>query len=309
MSSQRFASLGAALREAAVEAAWTQWPILGGQASVRRKPSAIVDPEALVLASLWLGDHEARLGDFLTGFAGTGSRLLSVQRLKRAIPLFPDDASLRLGRFATEVVRAGKDPRWRALAGPVGHHGRLGKVAPATARLGEPAALMVRLRTGIGVDVRTDTLAYLIGRRGAWADVREISDALLYAKFSVRGACEALADARLIKLRKGRPVAYYCDPQPWSDLLEMSAVPAWHPWVLVYAFALRLEAWLAAPSRQKGSADLAASLAREFVHEHGKVFTTLQLRVPDIRDYPGALYLEAFEQSVDALVTWLRESV
>ncbi len=310
MSKTRFASIARALGDAAAAAAWIQWQALGGQAAAPRSPSAIVDPEALVLFSLWLADDEPRLRDFLAGFAKLGSRLLSVQRLKRVMRLYPADADVRVADFAARIESSGKDPRWRKLAGqaPSGSS-RPGKVAPASLRMGEPGSLMLRLRTAFGIDVRTDTLTYLIGRREVWTDVKEISEALHYAKYSVRLACEALADARLIESRADRPVRYYANQTRWSTLLDLADTPPWHPWATVFAFVLRLQEWLRQPRIDTASATLAASLAREFMLEHGKVLTDVQLDMPDDRDHLGEAYLPAFEHTVMALAQWLRENV
>jgi hypothetical protein len=270
MSEKRFASIAHELQEAVTNAAWIQWQALGGQAAPPRAPGAIVDPDALVLVSLWLEDDERRLRDFLHGFAELGSRMLSVQRLKRAMGAFPPDA-------------------------------------PPSTRFGEAGSLMLRLRTAFGVDVRTDTLAYLIGRRGAWAGVKEIADALFYAKYSVRGACEALADARLIKSHTDRPVKYYAEPERWTALLDLRDTAPWHPWVAIYAFVLRLLAWLRGPGAEVESSYVASSLAREFMREHGGILTQIQLDAPEGRDYLGESYLEAFEQTVFALVQRLTD--
>lgn len=310
MSDVRFASLARGLNAAAVEAAWIQWQALGAQSAADRLPSAIVDPEALILVSLWLADKEPRFRDFLIGFAERGSRIVSVQRLKRALQIYPSDAEARVAGFASVVVSFGKDPRWKRLAGHApGVSGRPGKVGPLAMRMGDPGSLLLRLRTAFGVDVRTDTLTYLIGRRQAWADVKEISEALLYAKYSVRTGCEALADARLIASRSGRPVRYCAERRRWFALLDLADAPPWYPWIAVYGFMLRLDAWLRESHLSKASASLAASLAREFMSEHGAILADLQLDLPDERDYLGEGYLAVFEQAVNALADWLKMNV
>jgi len=308
MSEPRFAKLAHQLREATAGAAWIQWQALGGQAAAPRAPQAIVDPEALVLVSLWLVDHQPRVRDFVAGFAEVGSRLLSVQRLKRALQLFPSDSGERMAGFAAQVASHGKDPRWKLLAGDAETAaGRPGKVGPASTRLAEPGSLMLRLRTAFGVDVRTDTLAYLLGRRGAWADVKDIADSLLYAKYSVRLACEALADARFVTAGPDRPVRYYVEHRRWSTVLDLPDAPSWYPWVHVYSFGLRLEEWLRQPKLHGTSPALQASLAREFMIEHGRPLTQLQLEVPDHRDHLGEAYLPAFEAAVKMLASWIAE--
>ena len=63
-------------REAAIHVAWSQWSMLGGQVGGRvTTPSAIVDPEALVLFSCALRDDEPRLWDLVGGFLAEGSSL------------------------------------------------------------------------------------------------------------------------------------------------------------------------------------------------------------------------------------------
>lgn len=308
MSARRFAKLARALREAAVDAAWIQWPALGGQAAAPRAPVSIVDPEALVLFSLWMRDDEPRIWDFLYGFAELGSRLLSVQRLKRLLKAFPDDAGPGIEAFAAAVSHFGKDPRWSRLAGRAEvRRGRPGKTASPAIRLAEPGALMLRLRAAFGPDVRTDALAYLIGQREVWADVREIAGALGYAKYSVRGACEALADARLIESSGERPVRYFAGARRWAEFLGMPDVAPWRPWAEAYGLALRLLAWLHHEGAREMSDSLASSLAREFVHVNGSVLRQLQLDVPDHRDRLGEAYLPAFEQTVEGFGVWLRE--
>lgn len=186
--------------------------------------------------------------------------------------------------------------------------GRPRKVVNPATRLTEPGTLMLRLRAAFGVDVRTDVLAYLIGRSDAWADTREIAEALGYAKFSVRGACEALANARLIEEGRARPVKYYANARRWSAFLGLRRVPAWQPWGEVYALALRLLAWLRTEGAQPMSATLAASPARELIETHAAALRQLQLTVPGARDHLAEAYLPAFEQTVTTFADWLRDA-
>jgi len=310
MSTTRFAKPLRELREALLRAAWTQWRAMGGQSAVARAPASIVDPEALVLASLWLNDEEPRLWDFLFGFAGMGSRLLSVQRIKGLLPRFPDGGGERLATFAAAVVQAGRDPRWRVLAGSRRvRAGRSGKSADPSAAMAEPAALMLRLRTGFGVDVRTDALAYLIGRREAWADVRELAGALGYAKATVRGACEALADARMIERSGDRPARYYASGARWCELLGLAQAPAWRPWATAYQLALALLRWLETEGARPMSDALASSLAREWTHARRAELKVLQLEVADTRDHPGEAFLPVFDGTVAALARWIGAAV
>ncbi|HVH66997.1 MAG TPA: hypothetical protein VM716_03945 [Gemmatimonadales bacterium] len=309
MPAARFASIAHELRDATATAVWIQWQALGGEAAAPRPASAIVDPEALLLTSLWMKDEDKRLWDFLYGLAEGGSRLLSVQRLKRILPTFPEPVHAAVARFAAAVRHAGNDPRWRGFPRaqtPAG--GRPGKWRTPRTRLATGSALMLRLRTAFGVDVRSDALAYLIGRRGVWCTVRDVSRGLGYAPGSVRAACDALTDARLLEAATdGRPARYYA-PERWLPLLGMEEAPAWKPWSAVYAFAIRVLEWLHDGRTVLLSDYLASSFGRDLVHNHGAVLRELQLDVPDHRDRMAEAYLPAFEETLAALARWLQAS-
>ena len=61
MSDKQVAKAISDLREAAAEAAWTQWGAIFSLEASRRPAQSIVDPEALLLVSMALRDHEPRL--------------------------------------------------------------------------------------------------------------------------------------------------------------------------------------------------------------------------------------------------------
>jgi hypothetical protein len=100
MSSQA-RSIGGAAAEAATAAAWAQWGALGSAASPSGKQSgwSIIDPEALVLASVAFAPHERRLPDVAAGWAVEGAKLLSMRRLRRLISAYPAEGQER-ARFA-----------------------------------------------------------------------------------------------------------------------------------------------------------------------------------------------------------------
>jgi hypothetical protein len=307
MSAPRFARQARELREALLGTAWVQWQALGAQAAAARAPVSVVDPEALILASLGLRHREARLWDFLYGFAGLGPRLLSVQRIQRLAPLYPAEAAAGLAVFARAVTDQAKDPRWRRLAGrAAAPAGRARKLQPPAERFSLPAGLMLRLRSGMGVDVRTDTLTYLLGRGEEWAGVAEIAAALGYGTSSVRSATDALAAARFIETGGTRPQRYYASRQRWGALLGHAALPRWQPWSDTFAFALRLLAWLESDGARAPSDRLALSLARDLLDRHGAMLARLKLDAPDPRGFDQGAEMWAFTKLVEALARWLR---
>src|SRR5579859_663445 len=114
MSRTARANLVAPIREAAVQAAWAQWSAIGFGAG-SRPGRAIVDPEALVLASLAFGDHERRLERVMLMWLGSGSHLLGVGRLTTMMDAYPVSMAHRVAEFAAEAAERG-DARWKRLA-------------------------------------------------------------------------------------------------------------------------------------------------------------------------------------------------
>jgi len=286
------------------EAAWVQWHALGGQVAAR-EPRSVVDPEALILVSLWLQDEEPRFRDMLSGFAGVGSRLLSVQRVRRLVDRFPSGGDTRVSVFARLVGSSPGDPRWRRLAGNgTAAPGRGGKVAAPALRLTRPAAMLLRLRTAFGVDVRTDVLAYLLGKGSALIPIRDIAADLGYAGNTVRGACEALADARFITADPGRPARYHASAGRWGPLLELPIMPTWNAWWQAYAMALALRDWLRGEEARGASSAVRSIVARDWVHRHRAALAALRLEVPDPRDHQGASFVPRFEKLVAAIADW-----
>src|SRR5438477_11182224 len=116
MYRHKVASAIAQLREAAAQAAWTQWGAIFSFPATKRQARAIVDPEALLLGSLALSEHEPRLRGVVQLWARYESRLLSVQRMKNILPLFRGAVRERLAEFARLAVTEGGDLRWRSVA-------------------------------------------------------------------------------------------------------------------------------------------------------------------------------------------------
>lgn len=282
------------LRQALLTVAWRQWRVLGAGAvgrpaegegsrrvnDPRRHVHALVDPEALVLVSLVLLDHERRLGDLLHDWGARNSDLLSVQRMKNLETDYPaavrGPLSHRVAWFAAVARDQGKDLRWRSLAeswsGPSGSrpgeladgrdnlpvpgafdtrafgaHAPVGaqtKTRAVRARLVAGATLMLRLRLGLGVGVKADLVSFLLARADERATIREISDATRYTVAAVRRAADDLAAARLIESLDGQPAAYRVTYDAWAPLLGLrDRPPRWASWHERFQFASEFILW------------------------------------------------------------------
>ncbi|MFA5027304.1 MAG: MarR family transcriptional regulator [Candidatus Methylomirabilota bacterium] len=310
MSARDVANAAHRLQESTLGVLWRQWGALG--ATTASDPArSLIDPEALVLASLVFQGAERRLSDVLRWWARSGAPLLSVTRTRSLARQFPDAIRNLLGEFAAMAVREGRDFRWRPLAHPSSTPaGRHTKVLGAAPRLLAPPALLLRLRLGFGVTVKADLLTALLGSAEGWLSVRQIAASLGYTAQSVRRAADDLAAARLIQVTRETPTGYRVDQKSWAGLLGASAkhLP-WRHLPPVFAFVAALSEWTRKEARSAAPSDYVLSTrARDIVGAHQSAFVQNRLTIPRPEDSPGETYLAAFRETLAVLEKWLDES-
>ena len=324
MSDVAARKIGGLAREAGTEAVWRQWASLGASALHGQKDNAraIVDPEALVLMSLYLEPTERRLRDFTRWWAEVGSELLSVQRTKTLLKRFPSEAEERLGMFARWAVESG-DKRWRryvpdgSKAGTSrGSADRGGKGADRP-RLHVPPALMLRLRAGFGVSAKADVLTFLLGINEREVSTRETADATAYSRATVGGALGDMARAGFIRETGNRSARYFAPTRPWARLLGFGdrpgagdgtasdEAPAWRYWSGLFAFLAETDRW--AQDTDDSSDYVLSSRARDVFERHKPAFERNRIDVPRPKEYRGADYLEGFEETVSTLFEWISD--
>jgi hypothetical protein len=300
--------IGAAAEEAVVEAAWAQWAAITADAVPAGKPRVwtIVDPEALILASIAVRHRERRLDDLLAGWARTGSSLVSIQRLKALAKHFPGQVQEEVGYFARHAADAG-DRRWLAHAGAEGFSDR-GKEL-GVPRLLDGPALMLRLRAGIGVGAKADLLTYLLGIHGASADLRALTVATGYSDRALRTAADEMALARFIRTVAGTPSAYRADPEAWMPLFGAGGgdVPPSRFWSVAFAFLAAAGAWEREASHNGWSCYVASSRARDLMEVHAPRMRYLSAQLDSGSEARGAEYLDVFERAVQRIARWTRE--
>jgi hypothetical protein len=310
MSETTLRALAAEIREAAATVAWAQWAAIGSTASGSKAARSLVDPEALVLVSLCLREHERRLSDALAEWAPEGARLLSVQRIKNMARTMPETTRDRLESFAFLAHTRAGDPRWKnmyrpedaASSPPMGRQRTAGRL-----QLRSDASLLLRLRLGLGVNLKTDVLTFLIATAGECWTVAKMAKALCYTDAATRRAAEDLVEARLIRARPGsKPREYLTDPGAWEAVLRPSgAVSPWVPWNAIFEFAARLDEWeRIAVDREVGPWALNA-LGNELAQGYEGVFDLPRITGGWGQDSPAA----SFAERVRALCRWTVEQV
>jgi hypothetical protein len=269
-----------AAERAAIDAAWAQWTALASLATTagQSRPWTIVDPEALVLASLAFGEREKRLEDMVAAWARQGSFLLSKPRLKSLASGFPTAARDRIPAFARYAAEAG-NTSWKRLAAPAtaaDYEPRDKPLGPL--RLIEGPALVLRLRAGFGVNAKADVLALLLGLDGAAAELPVLTLATGYTDRAIRTATEEMVLAGFVREIEGRPSSFRVDPEPWSDILQFyrldrtpdegPSLPPWHYWAAIFAFLTAVDDWGRSAEEHDLSEYVASSKARDLYEQH-----------------------------------------
>jgi hypothetical protein len=296
------------LREALLDAAWAQWRGIGSWAADGRPARSIVDPEALVLGSLWLESAERRMWRLLRVWAHVGARWLSVQRLKNLASAYPEPVVERLGAFAWECFNRGGDPRWKAMAkGSKSDTALKANELESSPEFHNPAALMLRLRVGLGVGVKSDVLAFLLGRAGAKETIGEITVAVGYHRRAVQRAVDELAAAGFLTPLATAPASYRAPLQGWGALMGFGDnPPPWWNWNHLYAFGAALGQ--AAAETAGKTLYLQSSRGRDVVDAHRAGLSLNAVAIAAAPTGTGEGYLEALAESVAELAVRLRKN-
>ncbi|MEZ4457146.1 MAG: hypothetical protein R2882_11450 [Gemmatimonadales bacterium] len=249
------ADLANEYREGAAAYLWRQWKAIGASVSSPNPARPIVDPEALILMSLWAADYERRLSDMVWSWTLVNSSLISIQRLRNLKNSFPVVVRQRLASLAEARVAA-KDPRWNSLnrGSKTELHERGGKVRAAPPRYSTWATLMLQLRQGMGVGAKADALAFVLGLNNSpleWASAAIISESIGYTPAAVRRVMEDLAAARFVRAldtaeSESAPQRMFSpNADAWAILLGVSKnQPGWGYWPERYRFFIEVIGWL-----------------------------------------------------------------
>lgn len=240
---------------------WRQWSAIGVAGYSEAPQTRVVDPEALLLLTLSVGRHDARLYDAVLEWLDINGDHLNAQRLQALAPLFGPHARAGLGAAAEKLARRSAVAlKWRRLAAlrggeedeeealfllpdgrplpmPADHdeifrrHGllrapveRRGVARPFPAE-GAPT-LLLRLRSLLGVSIRCEVLCLL----GASDEIHPSLVARLVG-LAPRTTQDLLADmarSGAVQVRTSARAKYYAlVPGPLDELLRPNGRTPW----------------------------------------------------------------------------------
>lgn len=311
------ASVADELRQGLLKHLWRQWQAIGATvSSAGRSASSIVDPEALILMSLWMRPQEQRLADVLTSWITVNSGLVGIQRLQNLLSGFPGSVADDLSALAETGIKQAKDIRWRSLRGkgsPTTLGQRNNKVRAVEPRFDAWPTLLLQLRRGMGVGAKADVLAFLLGSKDEreWWSVAAISESLGYTPAAIRRVADDLAAARFIR-RPGTGEAdpgvqrlYSADPASWTGLLRVSPhFLGWGYWRERFLFCIEALTWLEQVGHEAPSPYVTDVGARELLSRHASVFLRNSVMYPP--DFEVAEHnLEFLKQAIQRLLGWM----
>ena len=258
------AALASVLSAALIQAAQAQWRSLGTVAGEDGASHAVIDPEALLLVSLWLIPREPSLGPLVHDWVARWSDLVSVQRTRNLAKAFPPAITPALRAVAVTAYERGKDFRWSPVIKDDTRTAAAATDAPSAARdtrlprghdrlpVERDALLVLRFRMAFGVGARADALAYLLARGTAWSTVTEIAHATGYTPSAIRRALDRMAEADIVMMVDDGTTRYRCDATPWAALLGLrEPIEPWRYWLQLFTFVTTFVEWADGIARRK----------------------------------------------------------
>ena len=297
--------------DAAAEVCWKQWKQLGAMGSGQPGDAqSVIDPEALLLMSFHVEEHERRLQDMWLWWASTGSRLTSVQRLLTLSETFPGRARAGVSRFAAAAYEAG-DARWKrhADSNAVASR-RRGQKGPGTPDLWAPGALLVRLRAGVGLGAKADMLAFLLSNLRGAPTISDVAATTAYSNQAIRQAANDLVLARFISESSERPTRLKAPLEAWYHLLASphpgdEQHPNWCYWSDLFAFVAAVGEW--SEDADSMSPYVQSYKARDLLARHIRGLERNEIPIEDPDAFRGEEYLPAFARSVERVASWMVE--
>jgi hypothetical protein len=240
---------------------WRQWSALGVAGYTQSEENKVVDPEALLLLTLTVARHDARLFDEVLDWLDINGAFLNVQRLHNLLKQYDFQAKAELSAVADWLGRKSNYAmKWKKLASAYTldqkqslFYMKEGKTFPApkdaektfsrhgllrnpikTRGLAKPfpaesmPSLLLRLRALLGVNIRCEIFCLL----GSVDEIHpsEIAKLIGQAPRSTQNALAEMARSGVVQVRShGREKSYALKPGILDNLLRPDSEIT--PWV------------------------------------------------------------------------------
>ena len=320
------------LRDSVLTVMRRQWSALGVYMSVRPCEVSVVDPEALVVATMYFGRFDQRLFDEALDWLSMNSDLINIARLNRITKEYAIDTQRAMMATASYLLSRKdqgkrKYDRFNKIIRPSirceekqvfwwhkrGYHAG-GEPEPSFNDWGfirhEPelrgmsrrpdtmnrANTVIKLRMLFGISARADVVTYMLwGKPG---NSTQIAKTVRFAQRGVYSILNELAESGFaVKAKSGQQDMYQIDQDRWCSFLGMRLMPRLR--YVVWADVFRacqevIEDWRGDPGVYDNEY-LASSRFRELTVEIAPlIWKSFEgIGVPDIRR-PGEEYNKVF---------------
>ncbi len=315
---------------------WGQWSALGVYAAVAPEENKMIDPEALLCATMFYGRYDPRLFDEALDWIAANARIISLDRLKRIADLFGPGCKACLGasfgylgkntnnrRLLSIIDRwddfrlekeeklflnwgSGKalpvkrgDPdflAWGFLRNEPNLRGLSGRPD-----LSNDANLSLRLRKLFGVTSRASVFGYLLLK--GEGNSMQISKSIYVNQRNVYGILVELAEGHFLQRWSGKGESVFSlDRESWLGFLDVRRDLAYVGWAEFFlAFQLLLDDWAANPEAYS-TEYLASSRLREKAPDLLRLLRDagMEPRIADPVGQRGEAYFHALAEGLTA---------
>ena len=326
-------------REAVLTFLWMQLNDLGVFAASAIPDTWCHDVVALLIFSLDVGRRDPRVFDEVLDWVCLNERWLSMQRLRNLLKPHPEgvvrlvEACVGIASGKAQAPSTGPrfdeqgaeplfgsfpepdQPAWE----PDEIFLRSGFRRPRFVRshkstppdLLRPSNLALRLRAIFGAGTRAEALRYLVLMGGERCTMAEVAYDAAFSKRKVQDALSDLAAAGVCeRVKRGNEFLWATPMAPWLAFLGTTKpeLPYWMDWQAIFK-GISLIWRFFEESEGQSNRYLLASDARRVLAEAAPSLLGLHgWRPTAAANFPGELYLGAFEKDVEELMVHLRRS-
>lgn len=253
------------LKTALLELAWRQWTLLGVSGQGQAQGRYILDPEALLIFTAYIGRYDQRLFDEVQDWLCVNQRFINIQRLRTLSKKAEFEHRAVLGMMAAYLTGKDASLKWKKLARdwqpdhveepqalfwlsngkPMPVTGAVDPVAQnygfkrnlwkrtGNSRVFPPqdiASLLLQLRGLFGVNARSEAMIGLLTRDAS--TIQDIADLSGFSWRSIQDVLVEMAHSNRVtrtKIRDGRGYYYSLTKPRQEEELLLPGHPA--PWI------------------------------------------------------------------------------
>ena len=210
------------VQEKLLDLAWSLWTGLGLPGQIDNHFDHGIDPEALVVFTVGLGDADPRLRNEAVDWCIRYGGLLSGARLKNLVAKADDGVRARFGEFAATVA-AHSPHRWSGMteARPYSPRER-----PSIGAFTRQSQMVLRLRAWAGIGVRAEIIRAFFTKADTAFGASDLADETGYSKRSVAQVLDTLCLGDALQAFPVRNQIHYRMPQQTVERLRELLAPA-----------------------------------------------------------------------------------